>query len=107
VIQGVLAIVLLRLHSIGELLSNVAGVLIFFSALVAIGLFFVRRHKPDLPAPRKSALVAAGVYAASSIWMLYNAFEAQTTLLPWLGVLTIVGLGGYFVAVRRVPDRRK
>ncbi|MBW1832256.1 MAG: amino acid permease [Deltaproteobacteria bacterium] len=103
VIQGVLAIVLLQLHSIGELLSNVAGVLILFSALVAIGLFFVRRHKPDLPAPRKSALVAAGVYATSSIWMLYNAFKAQTSLLPWLGVLTIVGLGGYFVTVRRVP----
>lgn len=101
VIQGVLAIVLLHLHTIGELLSNVAGVLILFSALVAVGLFFVRHHKPHLPAPRKPALVAAAVYAASSIWMLYNAFEAQTSLLPWLVVLAVVGLGGYFVTVRR------
>ena len=101
VIQGVLAIVLLHLHTIGELLSNVAGVLVLFSALVAVGLFFVRHHKPHLPAPRKPALVAAAVYAASSIWMLYNAFEAQTSLLPWLGVLAVVGLGGYFVTVRR------
>lgn len=101
VIQGVLAIVLLHLHTIGELLSNVAGVLILFSALVAVGLFFVRHHKPHLPAPRKPALVAAAVYAASSIWMLYNAFEARTSLLPWLVVLAVVGLGGYFVTVRR------
>ena len=101
VIQGVLAIVLLHLHTIGELLSNVAGVLILFSALVAVGLFFVRHHKPHLPAPRKPALVAAAVYAASSIWMLYSAFEAQTSLLPWLVVLAVVGLGGYFVTVRR------
>jgi len=101
VIQGLLAIVLLHLHTIGELLSNVAGVLILFSALVAVGLFFVRRYKPHLPAPRKPALFAAAVYASSSIWMLYNAFESQTSLLPWLGVLTVVGLGGYLVAVRR------
>jgi APA family basic amino acid/polyamine antiporter len=101
VIQGVLAIVLLYLHTVGELLSNVAGVLIFFSALVALGLFFVKRRKPQLPAPRKSALLAAAVYAGSSIWMLYNAFEAKTSLLPWLGVLAVVGLAGYLAAVRR------
>jgi APA family basic amino acid/polyamine antiporter len=101
VIQGVLAIALLYLHTVGELLSNVAGVLIFFSALVALGLFFVKRRKPDLPSPRRSALLAAGVYAGSSVWMLYNAFEAKTSLLPWLGVLTVVGLAGYLAAVRR------
>jgi len=100
-IQGALAIVLLYLHSVGELLSNVAGVLIFFSALVALGLFFVKRRKPHLPAPRKSALFAAAVYAGSSVWMLYNAFEAKTSLLPWLGVLAVVGLAGYLVTDRR------
>ncbi len=101
VIQGALAIVLLHLHSVGELLSNVAGVLIFFSALVAVGLLFVSKRKIHLPAPRKPALFAAGVYAMSSIWMLYHAFEAQTTLLPWLAVVTAAGLGGYFITVRR------
>lgn len=101
-VQGALAIILLHLHSIGELLSNVAGVLIFFSALVAVGLFFVQRRRPDLPPPRRQALVAAFVYAGSSAWMLYSAFKTQTGLLPWLGVVTVAGLIAYF-ATRSSP----
>ncbi len=101
VIQGVLAIALLHLHTIGELLSNVAGVLILFSAMVAVGLFLVPRRRTDLATPRPWALAAAAVYALSSIWMLYNAFAAQTSLLPWLVVLGAVGLGAYLVTVRR------
>jgi APA family basic amino acid/polyamine antiporter len=100
VFQGVLAIALLHLHTVGELLSNVAGVLIVFSALVAIGLFFVRNRKANLARPRRVALLAAAVYATSSIWMLYNALAAQTSLLPWLIVLFGVGLGAYLLTVR-------
>lgn len=95
-VQGALGIILLHLHSIGELLSNVAGVLVLFSALVAVGLLFVKRRRPDLPSPRPQALFAAFVYAGSSAWMLYNAFKSQTGLLPWLGVVGVAGLVGYF-----------
>ncbi|MGB8331509.1 MAG: amino acid permease [Polyangiales bacterium] len=100
-IQGLLAIALLHLHSVGELLSNAAGILVFFSGLVALGLFGAQRRKPHLPAPRRAGLLAAAVYAASSIWMLYQAFKSQTGLLPWLGVSAAMGLGGYFATVRR------
>lgn len=100
-LQGTLAVALLYLHSIGELLSNAAGVLVLFSALVAVGLLLIPRGKIDVPAPRRPALIAAAIYALSSIWMLYNAFKAQTSLLPWLAVLTVAGLAGYLVAVRR------
>ena len=96
-VQGALAIILLHLHSIGELLSNVAGVLVLFSALVALGLFFVKRRRPQLPSPRPQALFAAFVYASSSAWMLYNAFKSRTGLLPWLGVVGVAGLSGYLV----------
>lgn len=101
VLQGLLAVALLHLHTIGELLSNVAGVLVLFSALVAVGLFLVPERKPNLPTPRRGALLAAAVYATSSIWMLYNAFKAQTSLLPWLVVLCAVGVAAYFITVRR------
>jgi len=99
--QGVMAIVLLHLHSIADLLTNVAGVLTFFSALVAIGMFGVQKRKPQLRVPRRSALFAAFVYAASSIWMLWYAFRGRTGLLPWLAVSAVLGLSGYYVAVRR------
>lgn len=97
-LQGVLAILLLYVHTIGELLANVAGVLVFFSALVAVGLFRARRHKPNLRAPRPQALVAAAIYAVSSAWMLYNAFKTETGLIPWIGAAAVAGLVGYSIA---------
>lgn len=100
-LQGALAIGLLYLHSVGELLSNVAGVLVLFSALVAVGLFAAKRKSSALEAPRPQALVAAAVYAGFSIWMLYNAFKNQTGLIPWIGAATGAGLLGYALSVKR------
>ena len=102
VVQGMLAIALLYLHTVGELLTNVAGVLVLFSALVAIGLFFVKRRRPDLGQPRVGALVAAAVYAAASAWMLHHAFAARTGLIPWLLVAAAAGLAGYALTRRSV-----
>ena len=102
VLQGLLAIGLLYLHTLAELLTNVAAILVLFSALVALGLFRARWQRVELPAPRRGALVAAAVYASSSSWMLYNAFRAETGLLLWIGVATIAGLAGYSVARRRI-----
>jgi APA family basic amino acid/polyamine antiporter len=101
VLQGALAIALLYLHSLGELLSNVAGILVFFSALVAVGLFTARGRRPDLETPRPWALVAAAIYAGSSVWMLYSAFKAQTGLLPWIGMASGAALIGYALTAKR------
>jgi APA family basic amino acid/polyamine antiporter len=101
VLQGALAILLLYVHTIGELLSNVAGILVFFSALVAVGLFRVRRHKPNLRAPRPQALIAAAIYSGSSLWMLYNAFKTETGLIPWIAVAVAAGLVGYSLAPKQ------
>ncbi|MEM7135414.1 MAG: amino acid permease [Myxococcota bacterium] len=101
VVQGLISLVLLHLHSVGELLTNVAGVLIVFSSLVALGLFVAPRRRPDLPRPRLTALVAALLYAASSVWMLYNAFKECTGLLSWLLMVGAAGLAAYVWTVRR------
>jgi len=101
-LQGFLAIGLLYLHSVGELLANVAGLLVLFSALVAVGLFRVKRHRPELPAPRRGALVAAAAYVASSAWMLHNAFRSETGLLPWIGAAAAAALVAYWVSRRRI-----
>jgi APA family basic amino acid/polyamine antiporter len=95
VLQGALALALLHLHTVGELLSNVAGILVLFSGLVAGGLFLVRRRRPDLPPPRRTALVAAAVYVGFAGWMLYGAFEARAGLFPWLAAAIIAALLGY------------
>jgi APA family basic amino acid/polyamine antiporter len=104
-LQGIVAIVLLYVHSVGELLSNVGGILVLFSALVAVGLFGVKARRPDLPAPRPQALVAAAIYSGSSVWMLYQAFQAQTGLVPWIAIAAAAALLAYGLATRRARRR--
>lgn len=101
-LQGLLAVALLYLHTVGELLQNVAGILVLFSALVAVGLFRVKRRRPDLPVPRPPALAAAALYAGSSAWMLYHAFASQTGLLPWIAAAGAAGLLAFTLTRRRV-----
>jgi APA family basic amino acid/polyamine antiporter len=101
VLQGMLAILLLYVHTIGELLSNVAGILVLFSALVAFGLFRVKRHRPNLGVPRPQALFAAAIYAGSSVWMLYNAFKTQTGLIPWIAAAAGAGLVAYALTPKK------
>lgn len=100
-LQALIAIALLYLNTVAELLSNVAGVLVLFSGLVALSLFFVKSKRPELPAPRGGALLAAAVYAASSAWMLYQAFTTRTGLILWLAVAFGAGVLGYLFSRRR------
>ena len=100
-LQGALAIALLYLHSVSELLSNVAGILVFFSALVAVGLFVAKRRRPDLETPRPWALVAASIYSLSSGWMLFNAFKTRTGLIPWIAVAMGFALIGYALSTKQ------
>jgi APA family basic amino acid/polyamine antiporter len=100
-LQGGLAVALLYMHTVGELLVNVAGVLVFFSALVALGLFRARRGS-DSATPRADALVAAAVYVSASAWMLYHAFASRTGLIPWLLVASGVALAAYALSSRRL-----
>jgi hypothetical protein len=46
-------------------------------------------------------LIAAAIYAGSSIWMLYNAFRTETGLLPWLAVAAAAALLGYSLAPKK------
>ena len=101
VLQGILAILLLYVHTIGELLSNVAGILVLFSALVAFGLFRVKRHRPNLGVPRPQALFAAAIYAGSAVWMLYNAFKTRTGLIPWIAAAAAAGLVAYALTPKK------
>jgi APA family basic amino acid/polyamine antiporter len=96
VLQGAIAIALMFIHSLRDVLINVSGVLVLFSALVALSLFTVRWRRPDLPKPRLQSLIAAAIYAGSSSWMLYFGFKSKTGLLGWVAAVIAAALVGYF-----------
>lgn len=104
-LQGAIAIALLYVHTIGDLLINVGGILVLFSTLVSVSLFGVKRRRRDLDAPRPRALVAAAIYSGFSMWMLYNAFKTQTGLIPWIVIAALAGLVAYGLTVRKARRR--
>lgn len=105
VLQGALALVLLFTHQLQQVLANVGGILTLFSALVALALFrarFAPRSWPRRPSP--GSLVAAGIYVATSVVLLYVGFRSQAQLLKW--VLVVLAAAAAFEAWRWFARRR-
>jgi LPXTG-motif cell wall-anchored protein len=44
------------------------------------------------------------VYVLSAAWMLFEGFKKSPTLLIWVGLVALLGLGA-FVATRRAQRR--
>jgi APA family basic amino acid/polyamine antiporter len=94
-LQSGLAILIILTHGLYDALQNVGAILTLFAALTALSLFRVRFARPDLPRPPLLSLAAAGLYAASTAWMLYFGFKAKTHLLIWIGGVALVALVAY------------
>lgn len=89
VLQGALALVILFTHPLQEMLQNLGAVLTLFAALTAGTLFGVRFRRPDLPRPSATALLAAGVFVASSVLLLAYGVQASWRLAAWLALALI------------------
>jgi APA family basic amino acid/polyamine antiporter len=100
-VQGVLSLALLFTSGLQQTVQNVGAILTLFSALVGLSLFWVRFTRPDLPRPSVSSLVAAGIFIVSAIWMLSVGLKASTSLMTWLGVVTVIALVAYALTGRR------
>ena len=100
VLQGALALLLIATHSIEEVLQNVGAILTLFAALTVLGLFRERFAPRGRPMPPITSLIAAGIYGAVAVWMLYFGFSGKTHLLPWIGVVVAVALVAYAVTRR-------
>lgn len=98
-LQAALSIVLIYTHTVKEVLGNVGALLTLFSALVALSLFRLRPRAPLL------ALVAAAVYVASTVLMLWFGVQRASTVLHWVALVAVVAMIAYLVtrAGRRVP----
>ena len=90
VLQSVVALILLHTHTLLEAVEATSSFLMVFSALTAISLFRVRAVDPTLPAPRRSQLVAAVLYAGAVLCILTVGLRLSTS--HWLS------LGGVILA---------
>jgi APA family basic amino acid/polyamine antiporter len=99
-LQSALSVVIVFTHPIRAILENVGAILVLFSALVAVGLFWRALSPAGRPRPGPVALAAAAVYVLASSWMFWFAFRGATHLLAWIGVIAAVGLGAYAASRR-------
>jgi APA family basic amino acid/polyamine antiporter len=102
VLQAVLALLLLYTHTLQQVLANVGAILTLFAALTSLSVFRVRFDpRSTLRRPSGTALLAAGVYVASSVFMLYFGFRGSTHLLAWIAVVAAVALAAFALTRRR------
>ncbi|HET9317422.1 MAG TPA: amino acid permease, partial [Vicinamibacteria bacterium] len=100
VLQGALALLILLTHPLQEMLQNLGAVLTLFAALTAGALFKVRWSRPDLERPSAVALLAAGLFVASSLVLLAFGVQASWRLATWLGLALVLASAGFHLARR-------
>ena len=96
-LQSALALLIVFTHDLRQALSNVGAILTLFAALTAAGLFRARFSAGGkFPKPALAGLLAAGVYSASAVYMLYFGFRDKgSTLLWWLAGVLAAAFAAY------------
>jgi len=97
-LQGAIALLLVVAYQLQEVLSNVGAILTLFSTLTVFSLFWICFKRKEYPRPAPLILVAAGLFLAISIVMLYFGFSGSLTLNIWVGICILAALIGYFIA---------
>lgn len=99
VLQCAIALAILNTHTLQQALANVGAVLTLFAALVSVAIF--RRAfsaAPNLERPDALTLLAAAIHVGSSAFMLYFGFRNSPTLLLWVGLVALAGIGFWALA---------
>lgn len=95
--QSAVAAAIVWANSIKDALDSIGALLVFFAALTAGSLFWVRWRRPDLPRPRAASLLAAGIYVTLAIWILVFGVQhkVSVTLLLWSGAVVVAAFTAY------------
>lgn len=96
VLQAATALLILFSQSLRETVQAASGFLMIFSALTALGIFQLRRRRPDAEPVGWLPRVAAVAYAAAVACILGVGLSASPALVWSLGAVLLLSLIGYF-----------
>lgn len=83
-LQGAIALALLRTESFDVLMNNVGAILTLMAALTVIAVFRARFSPKVTDRPGPIALIAAAVYLGASLWLFYYAFKLEKAAASWM-----------------------
>ena len=100
-LQGAIALFLVLAYQLQAVLSNIGAILTLVSALTVFSLFWICFKRREYPRPSLPVLIAAGLFLAISVVMLYFGFGGSLTLILWVGICILAALIGYVIAKRK------
>ena len=105
-LQAALACVMVLTSSFDLLLGTVGFALSISSGLTVVGVFVLRRRRPDLPRPYRALghPITPILYVALVAWTVIESLRAEPAIAIAGVASVLVGLGGY-VVLTRIPRK--
>jgi APA family basic amino acid/polyamine antiporter len=104
-LQGALALLLLYGETILQLVQSAAVVLLIFSGLTAVAVFWIRFRHPDLPRPRPLGLLAAGIYLAAVVVLVAWGIQDSLVVLGTVLIIVVAATTAWLWSRRPPPAR--
>jgi APA family basic amino acid/polyamine antiporter len=101
--QCVVASILCLSGKYGDLLDMIAFVAVFFYALTVLGIFILRRKRPDLERPYKAFgyPVLPVIYIILALVFCVALIVAKPKYATWGLIIVLIGIPLYYIAVAR------
>ena len=100
-LQGALALGLLYVQSLRELVESAAIVLLIFSGLTALAVFWIRFRHKDLPRPSLIGQLAAGSYLLAVVVLVGFGLQASWRLATTVILIVVAATIAWWLAERK------
>lgn len=101
VLQGCLALALLFGETLRQLVESAAVVLLIFSGLTALAVFWIRWTQPHLPRPSLVGQISAGVYLVAVVVLVGFGLQASPMLAFTVAMIELVATAAILWSDRR------
>jgi APA family basic amino acid/polyamine antiporter len=107
-LQTAVALALALLSDVDQLITYVGFTLTLCSALVGVGVLWLRRREPNLPRPYRTPgyPLTPLAFVAGSAWIVSHALLSRPVSALAGGATLVVGVAVYAVVSRRSVSRR-